>query len=97
MYYCIYPKYSDTLTPCHTKHPGRGVLRAADFGSQGPSQPQYIMRPTGDQEVAGSGSILSWRLNMKYFLQLFSPFSGFKKGSCQLLAKKNAHKYWLTA
>ena len=30
------------------------------------------------------GKILSWRLIMKYFLQSFSPFSWFKKGSCQL-------------
>ena len=35
------------------------------------------MRPNGDQEVAGLtpaevGNILSWRLIMKYFLQLFS-------------------------
>ena len=31
----------------------------------------------------GSGNILSWRLIMKYFLQSFSPFGWFKKGSCQ--------------
>ena len=35
--------------------------------------------PTGYQEVvgsvpSGSGNILSWRLILKYFLQLFSPF-----------------------
>ena len=58
-------------------------------------------RPTGDQEVAGStpaevGNILSWRLIMKYFLRSFSPFRGFKKGSCQFLAKEYA-QYWLTA
>ena len=58
-------------------------------------------RPTGDQEVAGStpaevGNILSWRLIMKYFLQSFSPFCWFKKGSCQFLAKECA-QYWLTA
>ena len=40
---------------------------------------QLDARPTGDQEVAGStpaevGSILSWRLIMKYFLRSFSPF-----------------------
>ena len=59
------------------------------------------IRPTGDQEVAGStpaevGNILSWRLIMKYFLRSFSPFRWFKKGSCQFLAKECA-QYWLTA
>ena len=39
----------------------------------------WMRRLTGDQEVAGStpskvGSILSWRLIMKYFLRSFSPF-----------------------
>ena len=61
----------------------------------------WMRRPTGDQEVAGStpaevGNILSWRLIMKYFLQSFSPFRWFKKGSCQFLAKECA-QYWLTA
>ena len=61
----------------------------------------WMRRPTGDQEVAGStpaevGKILSWRLIMKYFLQSFSPFRWFKKGSCQFLAKECA-QYWLTA
>ena len=42
------------------------------------------------------GNILSWRLIMKYFLQSFSPFRWFKKGSCQFLAKECA-QYWLTA
>ena len=56
--------------------------------------------PTGDQEVAGStpaevGNILSWRLIVKYFLRLFSPFHWFKKGSSQFLAKKCA-QYWST-
>ena len=56
---------------------------------------------TGDQEVAGStpaevGNILWWRLITKYFLRSFSPFSWFKKGSCQFLAKECA-QYWLTA
>ena len=37
---------------------------------------------------ARSGKILSWRLFMKYFLRSFSPFSWFKKGSCQFLAKE---------
>ena len=59
------------------------------------------VRPTGDQEVAGStpakvGNILSWRLIMKYFLRSFSPFRWFKKGSCQFLAKECA-QYWSTA
>ena len=61
----------------------------------------WMRRPTGDQDVAGStpaevGSILSWRLIMKYFLRSFSPFRGFQKGSCQFLAKECA-QYWLTA
>ena len=61
----------------------------------------WIRRLTGDQEVAGStpaevGNILSWRLIMKYFLQSFSPFRWFKRGSCQFLAKECA-QYWLTA
>ena len=62
---------------------------------------QLDMRPTGDQEVAGStpakvGNILSWRLIMKYFLRSFSPFRRFQEGSCQFLAKECA-QYWLTA
>ena len=36
------------------------------------------------------GNILLWRLIMKYFLQSFSPFRWFKKGSCQFLGK-NVH------
>ena len=49
-------------------------------------------RLTGDQEVTGSllavsGSILSWRLIMKYFLHSFSPFRWFKKGSCQFFCE----------
>ena len=64
------------------------------------SMAQLDARLTGDQEVAGStppevGNILSWRLIMKYFLRSFSPFSWFKKGSCQFLAKECA-QYWLT-
>ena len=40
---------------------------------------QLDAHPTGDQEVTGStpaevGNILLWRLIMKYFLRLFSPF-----------------------
>ena len=62
---------------------------------------QLDVRPTGDQEVAGSihaevGNILSWRLIMKHVLRSFSPFRWFKKGSCQFLAKECA-QYWLTA
>ena len=38
----------------------------------------------------------SWRVIMKYFLWSFSPFSWFKKGSCQFLAKECV-QYWLTA
>ena len=54
---------------------------------------QLDPRPTGNQEVAGStpaevGNILSWRLIMKYFLQSFSPFRWFKKGSSW---QKNVH------
>ena len=56
---------------------------------------QLAARPIGDQEVVGLtpaevSNILSWRLIMKYFLQSFSPFRWFKKGSCQFLAKKCA-------
>ena len=61
---------------------------------------QLDARPTGDKEVVGStssevGNILLWRLIMKYFLQSFSPFRLFKKGSCQFLPKECA-QYWLT-
>ena len=75
------------------------------FSSQRPNcRPRWLSwkrHPTGDQEVAGStptevGNILPWRLIMKYFLQSFSPFRWFKKGSCQFLAKECA-QYWLTA
>ena len=63
---------------------------------------QLDVRPTGDQEVAGStpaqvGNIFSWRLIMKYFLRSFSPFHWFKKGSCQFLVKECCAQYWLTA
>ena len=40
--------------------------------------------------MMGSGNILSRRLIMKYFLWLFSPFCGFKKGSCLFLLKECA-------
>ena len=54
---------------------------------------QSDARPISDQGATGSipvrsGNIHSWRLIMKYFLQLFSPFCLFKKGSCQFLAKE---------
>ena len=50
---------------------------------------------TGDQDIEGSistrsGSILSWRLIMKYFLWSFSPFCRFKKGNCQFHVKECA-------
>ena len=53
----------------------------------------WMRHPTGNQEVTGStpaevGNILSWRLIMKYFLQSFSPFRWFKKGS---FWQKNVH------
>ena len=77
------------------------VFCCVSSGSVRPRWLSWMRRPTGDQEVAGStpaevGSILSWRLIMKYFLRSFSPFRWFKKGSCQFLAKECAH-YWLTA
>ena len=37
-----------------------------------------------------------WRLIMKYFLRLFSPFHWFEKGNCQFQAEECA-QYWLTA
>ena len=78
--------------------------RVLDYPQQRPSRPRWLSwmrRPTGDQKVASStlaevGNILLWRLIMKYFLRSFSPFRGFKKGSCQFLVKECAH-YWLTA
>ena len=76
-------------------------LSLSFISSSRPRWLSWMRRPTGDQEVAGStpaevGNILSWRLIMKYFLQSFSPFRWFKKGSCQFLAKECA-QYWLTA
>ena len=55
---------------------------------------------TDDQEIVGStpaGLATSFHgdLIMKYFLQSFSPFRWFKKGSCQFLVKECA-QYWLT-
>ena len=61
---------------------------------------QLHVCPTGDLEVAGltpAGLATFFRgdLIMKYFLQSFSPFRRFKKGSCQFLAKECA-EFWLT-
>ena len=76
------------------------ILAFVYYGYIVNSQPRWLswMRPTGDQEVAGStpvevGNILSWKLIMKYFLRSFSPIHWFKKGSCQFLAKQCA-QYW---
>ena len=85
--------FGTTLTPAYDLE-----VKVTDLEIQWLS---WMRRPTGDQEVAGStpaevGNILSWRLIMKYFLQSFSPFRWFKKGSCQFLAKECA-QYWLTA
>ena len=55
---------------------------------------QSDTRPTCDQ-FAGSGNIILWRLNMKYFLRSFSSFRWFKKGNCQCLLKECA-QYWVT-
>ena len=64
------------------------------FKSPG-SVAQLDARSTDDQEGVSSrlrsGNILSLRLIMKSILRSFSPFRWFKKGSCQLLAKKNVH------
>ena len=35
---------------------------------------QLDTRPTGDQEVAGSGNFFRGDMIIKYFLRLFSPF-----------------------
>ena len=55
---------------------------------------RWDARPPGMRTVAGSiltsRNMLSWSLVMKLFLQPFSPFRWFKKGSCQLLAKECA-------
>ena len=57
-------------------------------------------RPTGDQEELGTATGLATffcgDLIKNYFLWLLFPFRGFKKGSCQFLAKECA-QYWLTA
>ena len=49
---------------------------------------QLDVHPTGDQEIANltlarSATFFREDLIMKYFLQPFSPFNCFKKGSCQ--------------
>ena len=56
---------------------------------------QSDVRLTCDQEVAssvsaGSGTIISRSLIMKYFLLSFSPLCCFKKDICQFLAKEYA-------
>ena len=81
--YHIYPKYSDTSTPCRPRW--LSWMRR-------PTGDQEVTGST----PAEVGNILSWRLIMKYFLRSFSPFRWFKKGSCQFLAKECA-QYWLTA
>ena len=61
---------------------GQGIIRefcVMSWKNEPASVAQLDVRPTGDQEVAGStpaevGNILSWRLIMKYFLRSFSPF-----------------------
>ena len=57
----------------------REFIAFRSFHSSRPRWLSWMRRPTGDQEVAGSiptevGSILSWRLIVKYFLWSFSPF-----------------------
>ena len=53
---------------------------------------QLDARPTGNQEFADL-TPLGWQhfhedLIMKYFLQSFSPFRGFKKGSWSVSGKR---------
>ena len=72
------------------------------FSTEKPASVAQLDAPSDwRQEVAGSapvevGNILPWRLIVKYFLQSFSFFRWFKKGSCQFLVKECA-QYWLTA
>ena len=78
--------------------------KAAYLGSKAP-QPHHMaghgcsdVNPTGHREIAGSmlaesATFFHGNLTMKYFLQSFSPFCWFKKGSCQILAKECA-QYW---
>ena len=85
----------------HRSSSSSSSLRSASSDSHKRSRRSKRSKHSGDQEVGGStpaevGNILSWRLIMKYFLRLFSPFCCFKKGSCQFLAKECA-QYWLTA
>ena len=71
---------------------GFALFSLSPYSSQKISRPRWLnwmLHPTGDQEVAGStltevGNILSWRLIMKYFLRSFSPFRWFKKGRAGL-------------
>ena len=55
---------------------------------------------TGDQEITGSipvgsGSILLWRLIVKYFLRSFP--SADSRRTVASFCQKNVHNYWLTA
>ena len=61
---------------------------------------QLDARLTGDQKVegltpAGSATCFCGDLIVKYFLQSFSPFCWFKKGSCQFVVKE-CGLYWFT-
>ena len=66
---------------------------------------QSDLRPSGDQEVAGSipnrsgtGNILSWRQIMKYFVRSFSLFPSSESEKPVVSFWRNSmHKYWLTA
>ena len=73
------------------------VLKADDqlLSSLGGSVGCAVWLKTGSTPTE-VGNILSWRLNVKYFLRSFSPFRWFKKGSCQFLPKECA-QYWFTA
>ena len=77
-----------------TSTPLESVFIPHIYSSTQTSVAQSNARPTGDHEVAGSipaawsVNILSWRLIKKYFLRSFSPFRGFRKGSCQFLTRE---------
>ena len=69
-------------------------------GLEAASVAQLHAHSTGDQEVAGStpdksATFFRGDLIMNYFLRSFTPFSWFKKGSCQFLGIELA-QYWLT-
>ena len=64
---------------CHLEEDKQCISHKQNAKQQAPSVSQPDARPIGNQEVAGSitagsGSILSWRLIMKYFQRSFSPF-----------------------